>query len=318
LQTRVFDESQWHTLSDLEVEIDGVKRTPRDQDVGILIGGGLDEYTIYAECPISEIQRVRVELVSESGVAHQNELFSLHELQAFLDRGDGEPSIPIQLRFGDDRHHASSELHNVVDNDPRSFWICGNASHIQWAVFSCPDIVNTATGELKFVINTGSSPGLRRLRLSVTDQPIPQTPLSVAWMSAEERGLLTGLVRLSVAFYLAGEAENASRTIKLARANSDPSSEFAWSLQVLEALVLQQQGNTKAAKLKFKEATVPFPRRSGPVFELLLLRLAHTNIDSLDESKAESVAIQFFRDCRIAFLADQLIRKATEVLRKAL
>jgi hypothetical protein len=216
LQRRVFDESQWQALSECEIEIDGVTRTPRSQVSGLLIGGGQDEYTVQADCPLSKIQSVRVELVPELGAANQHEPFSLHELQAFLDRVDGEPPHPIQLRFAGGRFDSLRELHNVVDNDSLSFWNCGDASQgVQWAVFSCPDIVDTATGKLKFVIKIGSRRGWRRLRLSVTDQPVPQTPLAVAWLGAEKCELLTGLVRLSVAFHLACDFDKAKRALEL-------------------------------------------------------------------------------------------------------
>ena len=340
IQTRVFDESRWKTLNDFELEMHGNRNSPgsgprasngnpkrergtedpavsvprlrvglpsrtasSDQHLGVRVGGGQEEFTFYAECPVDQIQGLRVEVLPEVGAANQTESFDLRELEAYIDTVDGTDPQPVPLTFHKHAGMLAVGPQKIIDGEADTDWNFGIAADgAQWAVFSCPDAIDASEGQLKFVIKVGVNHGFRRLRLSVSDQPVRTLPISVAWSNEEPAS--PGFVRLATAFYLAGEFKKAEEALAIAKSDTESSPKYDHMALILESMIQRAQGHDEESRALFGRATTAIPRWTCQAFELELMKLAYADFDGVEEDVATTTIMEFWRNGRRVFLEE--------------
>lgn len=339
MQSRVFDESRWHVLNvglvptgrDSASPLIGqsepalpdtgstsaggnrpykentdFSRTPGDHHLGVRVGGGQEEFTIFADCPVDRVHGIRFEVLPEIGAVNQTEVFDLREIEAFIDSGDGTDPVRVPLTIDSGTPLSPLQPRYAVDGNVDTDWGCSIASNgAQWAVFSCPEVIDTSVGQLKFVIKVGANHGFRRLRLSVSDHPVRTLPTNVAWFNNHSVGPeRTGFIRLATAFYLAGEFEKAEDALAIAKSDTDSSSYYDRIALILDSLIQQGLGHDEESRELFKQATTAFPRWTCRYFELELMNLAYAEFDGLDEVAATTETMKFWRDCRREFMKE--------------
>lgn len=290
------DPAAWHKLRKWEVESNAYRRTPPDQERGILVGDGPEVYTLETKCPVSRIQTLRLEVLPQLGGRDDFGRFMLHDLQAFNVTAEGE-AFPIELVS---TQPLTGTTRNSVDGEETTAWETEASQGAQYATYICRSTDEQPIETLRLVMRVGAEKTRRRLRFSVADQMSTAEQTRLHLQAAEAAGWW----KLATVFYLAGQSEKAAEALDFARENLDASAETASSMQVLQALIYDQAGDPQAAKSTFAQATQLFPGWTWQKFELDLFRSGYQRLRELSETDAQAATLQFRRDCRTAYLSE--------------